>query len=141
MKKIKLSTSNIINLIGQANVDLIKGLTIKLRSVPSDGGFILLLSLDKPTGGHSGILAFGRASGHMGSSFSFHVGNYSTTMKTTWSNSTVKFYSVKKNGIEYIAVYKDAAIIDVQLLTFYSTTNSVLEYASQTALTDVVEIV
>lgn len=140
MKKKKLSTSNIIDLIGQANVGLIKGLTVKTKEVLSPEGYILLLSLDKGTGGHSGILSFGRDLGHMGSSYSFHVGNYATTMKTKWSNNTIKFFSVKKGGVEYIAVNKAEQIIIVQLLTFYSTTNSVFEYVLKTSLTDIVEI-
>ena len=119
MKKVKLSSTDIINVMGASNATLIRRQTIKSLTVPDSAGYILLLALNQPTGGHSGIIAFGRAYGHMGSSYTFHIGNYVTTIKTKWPNSGVAFYSVKKNGVEYIAVKKDAANVLVQLITFY----------------------
>lgn len=140
MKKIRLSSTNIVDAMGAANMALINGQIIRRMYVPDSLGYILLLALNQATGGHSGTIAFGRALGHMGSSYSFHVGNYATTTKTKWSDSGAVFYSVKKSGIEYVAVRKDSSIVLVQLITFYGAANSAFEYASEASLTDIVQI-
>lgn len=141
MKKKKLSELDLISIIGERNI---RGAVIKTLPLTSgiDEHVLLCLPSGPSMGYHSGIISMMKVSYDISEIGIFSIHTEASGFKVSSTNTKFKFYSVKKGGIEYVAIRKTNTAMggSVQVLSMHQNI-SFFEVAKVSDLTDITLIV